>query len=577
MAATPAQLLQVLQTPRLSLPQFGRVHDQESGSFINYDPQRITEKLQPSILSYFSAPPRTPSGHTKWMTLLGYRQGGKSTTAEFAAYCKAAYSPGWDHVCIADTKDRAEYLHSRLHHLHRTWPSQLRTNQMSSREVRQLTFDPNHGGKMRVLSAESGAVGVGQSIDSLHASEPHLWSDLEGSLFLLLPAIRNRKNCLALFEATPWERNGPWHDHYLNAKRSTTDPNARHFSVFFPYWDGKLNRRPWEKTWNPDQEELGLMNRYGPAGLTWDSLAFRRAALSDDPELRRNPERFPVMYPFDDIGCWIAATNSAIPEHVIEPHLKRPLKEWYGGPYQEYEAPQADALYAIGVDPSGYAARDHASFQILKVYQDEWTQVACFATHTDPVTLTRELTRQANRYNKARICVESNGVGQAVLALLEQQAYSNIYYEGRFKPGFTVTGKSLDQVTAHLIDALMESLILQDKDTIEQLQTYKNDKRIEESPNTEILRGKSSARRRGRHHWDKVSALAMAIQCARDLPQRFHPDSKPAPKLPENVTLFTGMSHDDREKYLSQLAEDKNAKGGSTRRATYRSVRRRRR
>ena len=229
------------------------------------------------------------------------------------------------------------------------------------------------------------------------------------------------------------------------------------------------------------------------------------------------------------------------------------------------------------MDPSGYAARDHASFQILKVYQDEWTQVACFATHTDPVTLTRELTRQANRYNKARICVESNGVGQAVLALLEQQAYSNIYYEGRFKPGFTVTGKSLDQVTAHLIDALMESLILQDKDTIEQLQTYKNDKRIEESPNTEILRGKSSARRRGRHHWDKVSALAMAIQCARDLPQRFHPDSKPAPKLPENVTLFTGMSHDDREKYLSQLAEDKNAKGGSTRRATYRSVRRRRR
>ena len=258
--------------------------------------------------------------------------------------------------------------------------------------------------------------------------------------------------------------------------------------------------------------------------------------------MRRHPERFPVMYPFDDIGCWIAASNSAIPDHVLAPHLKRPLKEWYGGPYQEYEAPQADAIYAIGVDPSGYAARDHAAFQILKVYEGEWTQVACFATHTDPVTLTRELMRQAERYNKARICVEANGVGQAVLALLEQQNYSNIFYEGQ--------------------------------DTVEQLQTYKNDKRIEESPNSEILRGRSSARRRGRHHWDKVSALAMAIQCARDLPRRRHPEGRQEEKLPQNVTFFTGMGYDDREKYLAKIEEDKAPKGNRLRRVPYRRIRR---
>jgi len=574
MAATPAQILKVLQTPSLSLPQFGRVHDQETGSFIPYDPTKITDRLQSSVIGYFSQPPRTPSGHTKWMTLLGYRQGGKSTTAEFAAYCKAAYSPGWDHVCIADTRDRAEYLHGRTHQLHRAWPDPLRTPKMGAREVRQLTFDPKRGGKMRVLSAESGAVGVGQSIDSLHASEPHLWSDLEGSLFLLLPAIRNRLNCLAIFEATPWERNGPWHEHYLTAKRSNPDPNARHFSAFFPFWDGKLNRRPWIKDYTPDQEELELMNRYGPLGLMWENLAFRRSALSDDPELRRHPERFPVMYPFDDIGCWIAASNSAIPEHVLAPHLLRPVVEWNGGPFMEYEAPCPDAQYAIGVDPCGYAARDHASFQVLKVYQGEWTQVACFASHVDPVTLTRELTRQAERYNRARICVESNGVGQAVLALLEQQGYGNIYYEGRFKPGFTVTGQSLDKTTAALIDALMDEMVLWDKDTIEQLQTYRNDKRIEESPNVEIMRGSASARRRSRHHWDKVSALAMAVVCAQDLPRRFKPGEEQDQRLPENVTFFTGMSYDEREKYLSKVEEDRAPKPSRTRRVPYRRLRR---
>ena len=551
---TPQQadaLIKTLRTPNLSLPQFGQVHDIASGKFVPYSPTRITRTLQQDILDYHSAPPRTPSGHTRWFTILASRQVGKSTCSDMAAYPLAAYSPGWDHVTIADNRERADYLHKRVHHLHLRWPEALRTPTVSQRESRQLTFDPLHGGRMRVLSAESGAVGVGQSPDSFHASECHLWSDFEGSMFLLTPALRNRENALVVFEATPWERGSSWHEHYLMAKEQTNSVDGRHFAKFYPFWDGHLNARktPAGIVW--ENEELSLYNDYHKAGLTWENLYFRRLALQEDPLLRRYPEQFVTMYPFDDVGCWIATSNSAIPDHALQRHIQANLTEWKA-PYIEYEAPHPDAIYAIGVDPSGYAARDHASFHVLKIYDGEWEQVACYAEHIDPLAFHREILRVARRYNNALVVVESNGVGQAVLSLLDQAEYGNLYYEKKFTPGLTTTQKSLDRMTGHLIDALLGELILHDKGTIEQLQTYKNDKRIEEGANMEIIRGGPSPRRRDRHHWDKVSALLMAIQAARTLPQRNRPH-----EVSDGPQLFTSMGYNKQTEYRQQVKQDK--------------------
>jgi len=564
--ANAAQLLNTLRSPAHALPAFGEVHDQKTGRFRKYDPTGITHRLQLELLDYYSNPPRLDTGETVFLTLLGYRQGGKSTSAEFAAYCKAAYNPGWDHVCIADNRDRADYLHKRVHHLHQRWPKQLRSRTLPTRESRQLTFDQLQGGKMRVLSAESGAVGVGQSPDSFHASECHLWSDFHGSMFLINPSLINRQNALVVFEATPWERNCAWHDHYMMASQGS----GRHKAVFLPFWDGKLNARPVPKGFQPTNEEVELLNRYSHLGLQQENLVFRRFIMDTDPEIRRNPEMFGVMYPFDDVSCWIASTNAAIPEHALEKHLNKELTEW-SGTYKEYEAPEPNAIYVIGVDPTGYAARDHAAFQVLKCWRGEWTQVACFADHVDPLTFTGHLLRAANRYNQALIAVESNGVGQAVLSLLVERGYSNLYYEAKFKPGFTSTSKSLDEATGWLVDSLLDDLILNDKDTVQQLQTYKNDKRVEESASSEILRGAASGKRRDRHHWDKVSALILAIVGARYAPKRTKPGQTPEM---ENVLFFTKMGYDQREKYLQQVEKEKAPQ--KRRRPTYRRPSRRR-
>ena len=207
---------------------------------------------------------------------------------------------------------------------------------------------------------------------------------------------------------------------------------------------------------------------------------------------------------------------------------------------------------------------------MLKVYDTHWEQVAVFADHIDPLKFYEQILKAARRYNNALVVVESNGVGQAVLSLLDQAEYGNLYYERKFTPGLTTTAKSLDRMTGHLVDALLDELILHDKNTVEQLQTYKNDKRIEENANSELARGASSKRRRDRHHWDKVSALLMAVQAARALPQR------PFPHEPAGgTTLFTSMSANAQGKYRAQVAGDKAAQTDSPR-PIYRLPRRRR-
>jgi hypothetical protein len=564
------EALAALADPSLSLRAYGKVHDQASGREVAFDPFKLTHTLQSTLLSYFSDPPRTEHGQTKWLTLLGYRQGGKSLTAELCAYAKTAYTPGWDHVCIADTKARAEYLHQRVHFCHARWPEAIRSPTVPNREVRQLTFSEITGGKMRVLSGESGAVGIGQSPDSFHGSELPYWANAGEQFTLIYPSMINRDHSLMVLESTPAPMDAPsaewWHDQCRDAKRGI----SRHLYAFFPFWDSKLNARPWPENAALDSEEMKLLDRYGHLGLRKENLAFRRLMLDIDPEIRRNPDLFGVYYPFDDVTCWVAASTSVIHPSLLKRHRERKLKEWIG-PYEEYEPPEPGAVYVIGVDPAGYAARDHAAFQVLKVYDGEWTQVACYADHTEPLPFTRKLLQVAERYHHATVAVESNGVGAAVLALLEEMECKNVYYEKAYRPGIAATSKSVDQMLSWLQEGLRDELVLNDSDTVDQLTSYKHDKRVERGASTEILYGKGPGkRRRNRHHWDKISALQIAVVAARRAPRRLK--SQGENDKTENVVLFRDMSWDRVEAYRKEETKRKN-KTKARSRARYRKKR----
>lgn len=571
------QALEALANPAVSLRAFGCVKDQKTKDIIRFDPEAITYELQNTVVSYTSNPPLNQYGQTYWLTLLGYRQGGKSLTAELCGYPKAAYTPGWDHVCIADNKDRAEYLHRRVQICHDNWPVEVRTKTISSREVKQKTFV--HGGQMRVLSGEAGAVGIGQSPDYWHGSELGYWKDAEGQASLTFPSLINKDHCLVLFECTPVPMDAPsaewWRDHCESAKQGGHDEigAGRWLYKFFPFWDGKLNVRPWPKNLALESEEIRLLEKYGDQGLTKEHLAFRRLMMDTDKKIRKNPDLFRVYYPFDDLTCWLASSNAVIHSSVLRRHVDGLLVPWTGqshmGHYQEYESPEAGAIYVLGVDPIGFGARDHGAFHVLKCFAGEWSQVAAFGGVTDPLLLAEKVVEVGLRYNHALVGVERNGVGEGFLALLIDKDYPNLYYDAAYKPGVWKSSES--QMLSHLIDALKDELVLRDEDTVAQLGNYRNDRKVQRTVKAEIMSSGRKDRRRARHHWDKVSALAVAVVVARDAPVRI---KKQAPDGLENVVLFRDMTYDQLEKF-KKTAYKKESKTG--RRAQYRSTRRRRR
>tara|TARA_R110002012_G_scaffold76891_4_gene194461 strand:- start:4981 stop:6024 length:1044 start_codon:yes stop_codon:yes gene_type:complete len=337
--------------------------------------------------------------------------------------------------------------------------------------------------------------------------------------------------------------------------------------AFFPFWDGQLNKRQWPKGLALENEEIDLLNRYGSKGLTKENLAFRRLMLETDAEIRRNPDLFKVYYPYDDVSCWISSVGSVFHSDLLKKHQNGILVPWRA-PYMEYEAPEAGAVYVMGVDPAGYAARDHASFQVLKVYDGEWTQVAAFGDTTDPVVFARKIYEVGTKFNNALVVVESNGVGVATLALLEDAGYSNLYYEKAYKPGIAATAKSNSIMLSYLQDALRDELILRDEDTVDQLGSYREDKQTERSAASEILHSGKPGKRRDRHHWDKISALQLACLGARYAPRRYKTTGTPVGL--ENVLLFKDMTYNQVEKFRKDASKGKKGKRTTWRRSRYR-------
>ena len=381
---------------------------------------------------------------------------------------------------------------------------------------------------------------------------------------MIYPSMINRDHSQVVLESTPSPMDEPsaewWRDQCRDAKQGL----GRWVYAFFPFWDGKLNARRWPKDMAMTNDEIRLLEKYGAKGLKKENLAFRRLMLETDAEIRKNPDLFQVYYPLDDITCWVASTGCVFHTDLLRKHQEKVLVPWKA-PYMEYESPEGGATYVMGVDPAGYAARDHAAFQVLKIYDNEWTQVATYGGITDPVAFTKKIYEVGQKYNNALVVVESNGVGVATLALLEEMNYSNLFYEKPYKPGVAATAKSVSKMLSYLQEALKDELVLYDEDTVGQLGSYKEDKRTERSEVAEMLHSGKPGRRRQRHHWDKISALQIACFAARYAPRRYRKD---APKELENVLLFKDMTYDQVQKYRTDGAKKK--KNTVIRRSRYR-------
>lgn len=530
--------------------------DQTTGEVIPYDIDRVAPYLQSQLLDYYTIGKKDDEGYNKWMVVLGSRQCGKSWTSAIATAYHIAANPGTNGAIVADTKERAETLFQNIITNHAGIPEGLQPLTIPNRESRQITYSTPDGllSKVKTLSAE-GNVGIGRAPDALHLSELPFMGNAAKMWNQILPSIVNRKEARLIMESTPAPTTYSSAEWYKDICLSAKQGQGRFEFVFSPFFASLLCERRWDPQWSLTPEEHRLLSKHGnPSGLesdpgnwrylTLENLAFRRTIMENDAEVRRYPELFAVFYPSDTVSCWGVVGGGAIPKHVLQKHVDSDLTPWRpNAGYQEYKPPETGAQYVLGADPAGMGGGDQASFHVLEVWGDRWEQVATFASNEhDPLSVALLIAKTAKRYNDAVVIVENNGAGLATLLPLQEATRSegnvirgervhvkNLYYSqlaGRAdtRPGIPATAKSKGEALAYLIDALMDTLILHDELTVDQLQSYKRDAEVAQSDKWSALNpGETMRNRREKHHWDRVSALGWAVYAARRAPQRYRP------------------------------------------------------
>lgn len=580
MTITP-ELLPLLRDPRRALPAFGHVGTQDGrggDNVVKYDPGALTHSLQQDILKYWHCPPVDPhTGNAQWMITLAGRQGGKSFTAEAAAYCRTAAANSWQHLCLADTPDRSRELLARVNMLHDLWDPDVRFERKYNNEEWQATFAPMNIGPhrlsvRRMRTQHTGMEPVGAAWDSLHWSEVDFSGDDARRFWSnLLPALVNRSHAVVHLESTGnpgmlTPSVGFLKEMYFAAKNRRSDGSDmnRFIACFYPFWDNKRARRPWNPSWSMEVEEIRLLEKYGSAGLTLEHLAFRREILATDPEIRRDPETFGIWYPFDDLTCWPVIQSGTFQDYHLKRHLNatwlvpwKPVDRamWYPGHRVAAGVFDPDAAYIMGVDPNGYGGRDHGAAELREVWAEKQTEVASFAggrmDGVDPEVLARWIIATCEKARAAqvriKVVVESTGVGAGVITLLKQRPdVVDLYYSDQDRPGVPASAQKKQEALAHHKDALMQDLVLHDEDKVSQHATYRNDKAVEETDTAlQLQAGNPSRRRRPRHHWDKVSAsmwTSWAVAnglCRRPfIPVVKPPRTKPYPSTAEEWDEF---------------------------------------
>jgi hypothetical protein len=565
-----------LRVPSHSLPLYAYVSDLTSSRETLYDMHSLTYGLQETVVGYWSDLPlintMAPEDEweTFWLVLLKARQAGSTNTNGLCTYVQTSYTPGHQAALAADRESRAEEMFRRIQYAHNRWPREIRTDRVSDNETRSYTTGIDSA--ISVFSMHSPDVGVGLAVDSFVGSEVPLWADARRQLSGLIPAMMNRRLSRLVLEATAQPMSAPSGEYWKELYIDGLEGDGRWRSAFFPFWDSKANRRTWPKGQVPTNDEIRLLERFGKTnewghpGLTLENLAFRRWSMATDPDLRRNPEMFNVWYPFDDQTCWVEQGLSVVPKHAIDRHLQKELWPEVGA-YNEFPdmngtvlygpdgkpvyVVNPDAIYLVLADPTGYGT-DHAAFHVFEVWADEWIQVASYGAQTDPNEFARLLFDTGEKFNRAWIAIERNGVGVAALSLLKHMGYKRIWHANDKKPG--VHKANEEAWLEKLIDDLMGKLTLRGKRTALQVSNYRHDKMVAKTQRAEILRPDSSGGRRARGHWDKVSALMVGCQVAHLLPRRY----KHVEPTPENVIPFDRMTWRQSVEYLEAARKAKN-------------------
>ena len=414
--------------------------------------------------------------NNKWLVHVKPRQEGSSTFFTSVATQHAMFRKGCRVGLLAHKKQMAQNLSEMAVRFHRHMPTQIKPKKTTGLK-RTLEF-PELDSRMVVASVNDEEPLRGETVQVLMATEISKWSEVAGpdAWTSALNAVPSNGG-FVIAESTPSYHGDQLHELCMDAE----NPHSKWMKVFVPWTmvtEYSVDPPP---GWRPDivVQEYADKNALTAAQAFW----MQTEGLQ---KCRNNLEKFRAEYPVNELDCWVLAGESIFNTSRLMQLLDM-IDKGTGlnvetEPYVEFVKPKEDSRYLIFCDPAGsWASRDMFGVQIIDI--DNCEQVAEYLGHSEAFKMANLLAQWSKKYNNARIYVESNGVGEAVLSHLLASGCREIYHrkaQANHKSGYTripgwySTAKTKAQAISFLQEIIDDgSLTLYSTRCIRQLINYR--------------------------------------------------------------------------------------------------------
>lgn len=345
------------------------------------------------------------------------------------------------------------------------------------------------GAEVIAVSAEGHGGLRSFSANYIHLSEYAFAPDAEE---LKATAIASLNEGRLIQESTANVFGDSHHQDVLRAQRGEANLHL----LFFPWSyheDYKLEPAK-DVMWS--EEEETLFDR----GLTADQVYWRRIKIQ-----QLGVHKFKREYPLTPEEAYGSSSNAYFTEDDLS-NIEMVEVDYTDGIINMIENPSNSTSYAIGVDVAAGVGKDYSVVMVLD--KTTYQPVAIWSSNKSSIPEVADaIEHLATSYNGAKVLVEENNIGSALLLELRNRSFTNLWHHPVTGKDWNTNAKTKWTLFEELKEALAQGVIFQlDRQTIAELRAFFiNDKGNIDYPSNLPT------------HGDNVIALSLAYQCLKQV------------------------------------------------------------
>lgn len=440
----------------------------------------------------------------KWLAVVKSRKQGSSVFFSGVATQQVGYRRGCHGSILAQREDVAKELAGACIQMHRSIPERVRPHKLPGLK-RTLEF-PAIGSKLDISSVHQDDPLRGSTgIQFLLATEICKWGDRADETWTAALSNVSDTDGFVIAESTPLYHDDPLQKLW----KSADQPGSKWNKLFIPWTKVDYYAKDPPPGWEAISEVADYAHKY--------SLSLEQAFWMETVGLTRTRgrvDKFRAEYPINEIDCWLVTGECMFDsDRLME--MRDAIDNGTGlgdtvDEYVEWEKPWEEGSdckgdrYAILVDPaSSYAERD--MFAVVVINLSKCTQAAEYFGHTTAHILAKKLCEMGSKYNNATMYIEANGVGEALLTVVQGMGYPNLFYRrdstsGTRKPGWWNSKQKKSEAIARLQELIEDgSYKIRSTRSLSQLLNYRG--QWDKLSNQRDVQG---------GHYDLVAAHCMA-------------------------------------------------------------------